>query len=201
MKLFHVLDSGIFTHDWLTQEFFPLVDEMKKSAQAKALEPILTGKRMVGIFHRPSLQTRFAAESAMLYLGGKASIVEKQVRPFIDDVTIIVNDCQPDILIVRSDKEGGAREAVAVSLDIPVVNCGEEFGDHPPQALTDAYTIWQKLGRLENLTIAIAGELNRIGAARYRIFPVDSDPRAVYFEQVKNSQYVWMALLKLILAP
>jgi len=42
---------------------------------------------------------------------------------------------------------------------VPVVNAGDGEGQHPTQALLDAYTIHRELGRLQDLEIALVGDL------------------------------------------
>jgi aspartate carbamoyltransferase catalytic subunit len=49
-------------------------------------------------------------------------------------------------------------EAVSYS-PVPVINAGAGSGEHPTQALLDVYTIWRELGRLENMTVAVLGDL------------------------------------------
>ena len=43
--------------------------------------------------------------------------------------------------------------------------------NHPTQALLDAYTIWKRLGRLDNLTVIIGGDLANGRTCRFDFGP------------------------------
>ena len=63
-----------------------------------------------------------------------------------------------DIIAMRHPKEGAPVVASAVAT-VPVINAGDGGHYHPTQTLTDLLTIKRKLGRLDNLTVGIAGDL------------------------------------------
>ena len=42
---------------------------------------------------------------------------------------------------------------------IPIINGGDGAGQHPTQALLDLYTIWKEIGMIDNVTIAMVGDL------------------------------------------
>ena len=46
----------------------------------------------------------------------------------------------------------GSADVAASAVDIPLINAGDGTGEHPTQALLDAYTIVHELGTLEGLT-------------------------------------------------
>ena len=62
------------------------------------------------------------------------------------------------MIVLRHPKTGSAKEA-ADAIPIPVLNAGDGAGQHPTQALLDIYTIKKELGSLNNLKIALAGDL------------------------------------------
>ncbi len=59
---------------------------------------------------------------------------------------------------MRHPKEGAPLRASMYSR-IPVINAGDGGHQHPTQTLTDMMTIRRRLGRLENLTIGLCGDL------------------------------------------
>jgi aspartate carbamoyltransferase catalytic subunit len=61
--------------------------------------------------------------------------------------------------LLRYHEEGGAARAAAVA-NVPVINAGDGGGQHPTQALLDAYTLWRELGRLDGLRVALVGDLS-----------------------------------------
>ena len=119
---------------------------------------------MFGLFYQPSTRTRISFESAMTSLGGTVSGIEvlREARehddePLEDRVRVLCSYGY-DVLLIRFHEEGGARRAAAVST-VPVVNAGDGDGQHPTQALLDAYTIHRELGRLQDIEVALVGDL------------------------------------------
>ncbi len=119
---------------------------------------------MCSLFYEPSTRTRFSFESAMLRLGGNY-IGTDNAREFssaakgetLED-TIRVIGKYAHIIVLRHNVTDAAKRAAAVS-SVPVINAGCGDGQHPTQALLDVYTIRHKLGRLENLRVAMMGDL------------------------------------------
>ena len=59
---------------------------------------------------------------------------------------------------MRHPKAGSAKEVSEV-LNIPFINAGDGDNQHPTQTLTDLVTIKKEIGRLDNLKIALVGDL------------------------------------------
>ena len=53
----------------------------------------------------------------------------------------------------------GAARFIADNVDVPVINAGDGAGQHPSQTLLDLYTIKRTRGNLNNLKIALVGDL------------------------------------------
>ncbi len=64
-----------------------------------------------------------------------------------------------DAIVMRHPQEGAARLATEFSGDIPVLNAGDGANQHPTQTLLDLFTIQETQGTLENLNIAMVGDL------------------------------------------
>jgi aspartate carbamoyltransferase catalytic subunit len=77
----------------------------------------------------------------------------------LEDRIRILNEYPYDFLLLRFHEEGGARRAAAVSR-VPIINAGDGPGQHPTQALLDAYTLWREFGTLDRLRIALVGDLS-----------------------------------------
>ena len=124
----------------------------------------LKGKVMAAIFYEPSTRTRLSFETAMLRLGGSV-ISTENAREFssvvkgetLEDSTRVVNQ-YADVIVMRHYEEGAAERAAKVSR-VPIINAGDGPGQHPTQALLDLYTIKREIGRTDNLTIAMMGDL------------------------------------------
>jgi len=72
--------------------------------------------------------------------------------------TIRIISAYSDAIVMRTSEEGSARIASKVS-SVPIINGGDGKGQHPTQTILDAYTIYKEIGRLDNFTIAMVGDL------------------------------------------
>jgi aspartate carbamoyltransferase catalytic subunit len=119
---------------------------------------------MASLFYEPSTRTRFSFESAMRRLGGEV-ITTENAREFssaakgesLADSTRIING-YADIIVMRHNEAGSAARAAEFSR-IPVINAGDGAGQHPTQALLDMYTIADAFPEMEDLRIALVGDL------------------------------------------
>ena len=121
------------------------------------------GRILGTLFFEPSTRTRLSFTSAMMSLGGsvlgfdQAGSTSVSKGETVAD-TIRMVSAYTDIIAMRHPKEGAPVVASAVAT-VPVINAGDGGHYHPTQTLTDLLTIKRKLGRLDNLTVGIAGDL------------------------------------------
>ncbi|MDQ6192153.1 hypothetical protein M3O75_28705 [Klebsiella pneumoniae] len=73
--------------------------------------------------------------------------------------TISVISTYVDAIVMRHPQEGAARLATEFSGGVPVLNAGDGANQHPTQTLLDLFTIQETQGRLENLNVAMVGDL------------------------------------------
>ncbi|MDO8686923.1 MAG: aspartate carbamoyltransferase [Candidatus Berkelbacteria bacterium] len=164
MKLSHILESQQFSRE-LLEDFFLIVERMKKICQAGGSYS-LSGKRMVILFYGPSIRTHASFAMAMDRLGGKVVFSTENAGVFssvteggsLEDTIKIFSSWHPDVVVLRTNEEGMAERAATVSA-APIINAGDGTGQHPTQALIDLYTIYEKLGTIDGLSIVIAGDL------------------------------------------
>jgi aspartate carbamoyltransferase catalytic subunit len=159
MKLHHCIESQQFTRE-LLYELFEKADELKiKNSNS------LDGKILASLFYEPSTRTRLSFESAMLRLGGQV-IGTENAKEFssaikgesLEDTTRIIS-AYCDVIVIRHNEEGAAKICSEVS-KVPVINAGDGKGQHPTQALLDVYTIYKEFGRVNELKIAMVGDLS-----------------------------------------
>jgi aspartate carbamoyltransferase catalytic subunit len=131
----------------------------------------LSGRILATIFYEPSTRTRLSFESAMLRLGGSV-ITTENAREFSSAIkgetvedTIRIVEGYADAIVIRHYEQGAAARAAAVSA-VPILNAGDGPGEHPTQALLDLYTIRHELGRIDNLKVALVGDLKYGRTAR-----------------------------------
>jgi len=137
-----------------------LRDEMEKK---RSLD-LLQGYLLATLFFEPSTRTRLSFEAAMHRLGGKViSVAQAKTassaakgESLADTARTVEQYC--DLIVIRHPQIGSAQE-FAEAASIPVINAGDGAGQHPTQALLDTYTIWKECGRLEDLTVALVGDL------------------------------------------
>lgn len=163
-----------------------------ENLQKGKLLGMLEGKILATCFFEPSTRTRLSFESAMYRLGGKVvgfsdtqtTSVQKG-ESLIDSIKVI--EKYADAIVIRHPQEGAARLA-AEQASIPVINGGDGANQHPTQSLLDLYTIYKTLGRLENLSIAITGDL-KFGRTIHSLTQILTffNPR-IYFVSPKQLQ-------------
>lgn len=116
------------------------------------------------VFYEPSTRTRLSFESAMVRLGGSVISVENANESSsatkgesIEDAARIIAG-YADAMVIRHP-EAGIPDRAAQAVNMPVINAGDGAREHPTQSLLDLYTIHRELGRIDNLHIAIVGDL------------------------------------------
>jgi aspartate carbamoyltransferase catalytic subunit len=158
----HVIDARQFTRDWLESTLFPQT-ALLHATPTDRLPRSLEGKRLFYLFYEPSTRTRVSFEMAASLLGatvtGMDSYEHRPEEERLEDRIRVLNEYPYDFLLLRYHEEGGASRAAAVS-HVPVINAGDGSGQHPTQALLDAYTLWRELGRIDGLRIALVGDLS-----------------------------------------
>ncbi len=124
----------------------------------------MAGKVLATLFYEPSTRTRLSFETAMLQLGGQVlSVAEAETsssaakgETLFDTGKMIEGYCH--VAVIRHPVVGSAKE-LADGASVPVLNGGDGAGQHPTQALLDLYTIRKEKGRVDGLTVTLAGDL------------------------------------------
>ena len=155
-------------------------------------------KKLATLFFEPSTRTRLSFEAAMLELGGSvigfsgASNSSASKGESVSD-TVRVVGCYADIIAMRHPKEGAPLVASMHSL-VHVINAGDGGHNHPTQTLTDLLTIHREMGRFENLTVGLCGDL-KFGRTVHSLVSAMSRYPGVRFvlispEELKLPRYV-----------
>lgn len=124
---------------------------------------ILNGYVIGSLFFEPSTRTRLSFESAVQYLGGSiigfASADTSSVKKgeSLKDTILTVSNYS-DLIVMRNPMDGSARYASEIS-PVPIINAGDGANQHPTQCLLDLYSIRKTQGSLENINIAMVGDL------------------------------------------
>lgn len=124
---------------------------------------LLNNKLIAMCFFEPSTRTRLSFETAVLRLGGRiigfsdAQNTSVAKGETIADTARIISH-YADAIVIRHPKEGAAR-LMGEFTDCPVINAGDGSNQHPSQTLLDLITIQETQGRLNQLKIALVGDL------------------------------------------
>ncbi len=136
--------------------------------------PTLRGKAMVTVFYEPSTRTRTSFEIAGKYLSADTvnlavttSSVQKgeSLRDTIKTIEVMGFD----LMVIRHAMSGTPHYA-ARNTRMKVINAGDGANEHPTQALLDMFSIKEKKGTLDNLKVAIVGDILHSRVARSNIY-------------------------------
>jgi aspartate carbamoyltransferase catalytic subunit len=144
---------------------FQVADDLEPYARDRRNGDLLTHKTLVTAFYQPSTRTRLATEAAMHRLGGhvtgfsdaKMTRAGDFYQEGIQD-TVKMLEYYGDVIAMRHFQQGAPAEA-AMHASVPVINCGDGWGEHPTQVITDLLTIWRERGDLDGLTWVLIGDM------------------------------------------
>ena len=146
-----------------------LMNLIERSERLRTLSRLDAQKRLQGalvatLFYEPSTRTRMSFEAAILRLGGNVVGAENALEnssakkgETLADVFRVLGS-YVDAIVIRHHETDAVAHAAHYS-PVPVISAGTGAGEHPTQALLDVYTIWRELGRIDDLSVTIAGDL------------------------------------------
>ncbi|MAU23117.1 MAG: aspartate carbamoyltransferase catalytic subunit [Martelella sp.] len=134
---------------------------------------VLRGLTQINLFFEASTRTQASFELAGKRLGadvmnmsvGNSSVKKGET---LIDTAMTLNAMHPDVLVIRHSSAGAA-ELLSQKVACSVINAGDGAHEHPTQALLDAMTIRQAKGRLDNIVVAICGDILHSRVARSNI--------------------------------
>jgi aspartate carbamoyltransferase catalytic subunit len=137
--------------------------KLENIAKSKEVSEELKGKILGLMFFEPSTRTRMSFETAMKRLGGEGIGFESSGSSSVSKGESIADTAKmfegySDALVIRHELEGVSK-FISDIVDVPVINAGDGAGQHPTQTLLDLYTIKNEIGNIDNLKIALIGDL------------------------------------------
>ena len=144
-----------------------LAAQLKMKQKTEEPHRILEGKQLAMIFQKPSLRTQVSFETGMSQLGGHALFLGP------DHIQLGKRESVPDVARVLGRMVDGVMarvfahkdvEMLAEYADVPVIN-GLSDSEHPCQALTDLFTVWEKKGKVEGVNLTYIGDGNNVAAS------------------------------------
>lgn len=136
--------------------------------------PALRGKTVVNLFYESSTRTRISFEVAakrlsadVINIATEYSSVKKGET--LNDTGRNIEALKADMIVVRHNAAGAAA-MLARHVKIGVINAGDGWHEHPTQALLDIFTLAEKKGRIDGLTVTIVGDVAHSRVARSNIW-------------------------------
>lgn len=135
------------------------------SLKARPQPELLRHKVIASCFFEASTRTRLSFETAIHRLGasvvgfadGSNTSLGKKGETLADTISVI--GTYVDAIVMRHPQEGAARLASEFANGVPIINAGDGANQHPTQTLLDLFTIRETQNRLDNLSIAMVGDL------------------------------------------
>ncbi len=125
--------------------------------------PSLRDITIVNLFYENSTRTRMSFELAERRLSADvlnftiSSSSSAKGETLLDTVNNILS-MKVDMVVMRHSASG-APHFLAQQIPAAIVNAGDGINEHPTQALLDAFSMKEKLGKLEGLKVAIIGDI------------------------------------------
>ncbi len=138
----------------------------------------LDGVTVANLFTEPSTRTRVSFELAAKRLGAQVVNLEVQLSSRVKgesmlDTIYTLESLYVDVFVIR-DAEPGVPGLVAESVHphVSVLSAGEAHVAHPTQGLLDALTVRQRKPRLDQVAVAIVGDVrhSRVARSAYHAF-------------------------------
>jgi aspartate carbamoyltransferase catalytic subunit len=170
----HLLSAGDLSRDdaLLVLDTAAEMDVALAGRSIKKL-PTLRGRTVVNLFFEDSTRTRTSFEVAakrlsadVINFSAKGSSVSKGES--LKDTALTLEAMGSDAVVCRH-WASGAPHRLSHWIRGSVVNAGDGTHEHPTQALLDAYTMRRRLGRLEDLNVAVVGDVLHSRVARSNV--------------------------------
>src|SRR5438132_9084405 len=135
--------------------------------------PTLRGKTIINLFFEPSTRTRTSFEIAGKRLSADVVNISSSTSSVSKGETLIdtartLDAMAADCVVVRHSASG-APHILAKLIKASIINGGDGAHEHRTQSLLDASTIRQRKGRLNELKVAIIGDVAHSRVARSNV--------------------------------
>ena len=136
--------------------------------------PTLRGKALATVFFENSTRTRTSFEIAGKYLSAdtvnlQVSTSSVQKGESLRDTIKTIEMMGFDVMAMRHSMSG-TPQYVARNTNMRVINAGDGANEHPTQALLDMFTILEHKKTLDDLKVAIVGDILHSRVARSNIY-------------------------------
>lgn len=142
---------------------FSEAEAMRAMEEKERGADLLKHYELANLFYEPSTRTSSSFVAAMHKLGGTVISINDVHYSSVSKGetladTIRTMEQYADLTVLRH-KEIGSVALAATVAEKPIINAGDGVGEHPTQALLDLFTINERLGKIDNLTVTMVGDL------------------------------------------
>jgi aspartate carbamoyltransferase catalytic subunit len=136
--------------------------------------PTLRDVTIVNLFYENSTRTRISFELAERRLSADtvnftvSNSSAAKGETLLDTVNNILS-MKVDMVVMRHSASG-APHYLAKHIDAAIINAGDGINEHPTQALLDAFSMQEKLGKIAGLKVAIIGDIMHSRVALSNIY-------------------------------
>ncbi|MBI4020660.1 MAG: aspartate carbamoyltransferase [Candidatus Aenigmarchaeota archaeon] len=134
-------------------------------ASPGAYQQHMRNRYLALLFFEPSTRTYTSFRNAMTRLGGGVSMefrepkgTSLEKRESVASTLAMAKEYGSDGIVIRHPRDGAAAYAAEVT-DLPVINGGDGYNEHPTQNLLDLFTIHERFGRLDHLIFLFFNDL------------------------------------------
>ncbi|MEC7557265.1 MAG: aspartate carbamoyltransferase catalytic subunit [Planctomycetota bacterium] len=170
----HLLGLEDLSASEITAILDQAADFKKRSLESNKKLDLLNGTVVANLFFEPSTRTRTSFSLAAKRLSAdtidftaSGSSLSKG-ETFVDTARNI--EAMGASLVVVRHRSPGAPHQLARRIKAGVLNAGDGTHEHPTQALLDLFTIREKRGSLEGLTVTLVGDILHSRVARSNIW-------------------------------
>jgi ornithine carbamoyltransferase len=138
--------------------------EQARRIKLERTSSLLAGRTLALLFEKPSLRTRVSFDLAMYQLGGHCLYLSPEEvglgkREAVADVARVLSRYVDGIAARTFSQE--TLQVLAGHSSVPVINALSDL-EHPCEALSDLFTMYEKEERLSGLTLAFIGDGNNV---------------------------------------
>lgn len=156
-----------------TEQVWSLFDKIKKlkSGENPFSSPLESSRVLALVFLEPSTRTRLSFEMAAHRLGIRTlafagdSTTSLAKGESLRETLATILAMKPDAVVVRHPGDVSVQTFLE-KVSIPVINAGDGRGEHPTQALLDAYTVLEHRGQIEGERVLFIGDVEHSRVAR-----------------------------------
>ncbi len=157
--------SLISLNNWSLNEVQDLFSQSRQFKQNPEQSLFNSAGKLVSLaFFEPSTRTKLSFQTAL----GRLGVLSSDLGPLSDSSMVkgesfsetlkTIEAMQPDLTILRVNATAGEYDTIK-DCSMPIINAGCGATGHPTQALTDVYTMSERLS-VEGLKVLFVGDVN-----------------------------------------